>query len=90
MATRSKKPAWRKDRITSDVDPETGRRIVDLPTVSGMTPAQVAALFAFEAEHLGTVRAVIRMNKRAQGDTVPVPAKIAALSIPKALKAYYA
>ena len=87
---RTKKAAWRKDRITSEVDAETGRRIVDLPTVAGMTPAQVTALFTFEAEHLGTVRAVIRMNKRAQGDTVPTPARLASVTIPKALKAHYA
>lgn len=88
----SKATAWRKDRITSKVDEATGLHIVNLPTVKGMTTAQRDATFAFEREHLGTTRAVIRMNKRhAYGAaSVPVPARLAAVGIPKALVGFYA
>lgn len=72
----ARKPAWRKDRITSNVDEESGLRIVEWPKVKGFTSEQVETLGMFEREHLGTTRAVIRMNKRAQGDDVPVPHKI--------------
>ncbi len=82
--------SWRKDRITASTDPETGRRIVDLPTLKGMTASVRDEIFAFEAEHLGTVRAVIRMNKRAIGAEVPTPAKLTAAGIPASLKARYA
>lgn len=82
------KVAWRKDRITDAVDPETGRRIVELPTISGMTPAQRDALFAFEAENLGTVKAVIRMNKRAAGEVVVTPHRLVKVGIPKGLASY--
>lgn len=86
----AKKVSWRKDRITDKVDPETGRRIVELPTIKGLTSEQRNALFAFEAEHLGTVKAVIRMNKRAAGMDVVTPARIVKVGIPKALAGFYA
>ena len=83
--------AWRKDRITSKVDPDTGRRIVNLPTVPGMTTAQRNALFSFEAGVLGTLRATIRIEKRAHGtDLGPVPYRLAAAGIPADLADFYA
>lgn len=82
--------AWRNDRITSKVDPDTDLRVVNLPTIKGMKKEDRDALFAFEREHLGTVRAVIRMNKRASGVDVPVPARLVTAGIPAALKAFYA
>jgi hypothetical protein len=82
MATR--KPAWRKDRITSTVDEATGIRVVEWPRVKGMTAG------TFEREHLGTTRAVIRMNKRAQGDEVPVPHRLTLVTIPADLAEFYA
>lgn len=85
-----RKVAWRKDRITDKVDPDTGRRIVELPTVKGLSTADRNALFAFEAEHLGTVKAVIRMNKRAAGMDVVTPARLSKVGIPEALEAFYA
>jgi hypothetical protein len=88
MATR--KPAWRKDRITSTVDEATGIRVVEWPRVKGMTAEQVEALGTFEREHLGTTRAVIRMNKRAQGDEVPVPHRLTLVTIPADLAEFYA
>ena len=87
--SKSKSVAWRKDRITSEVDPDTGRRIVNLPTVEGMSTKQRDAVFAFEAEHLGTVKAVIRMNKRAAGQEVVVPHRLAAAGIPADLATLY-
>lgn len=84
------KVAWRKDRITSEVDPITGRRIVNLPTIKGMTTEQRDSLFAFEAEHLGTVKAVIRMNKRSQGEVPVTPFKLASVGIPAPLAGFYA
>lgn len=83
---------WRTDRITSDVDPETGLRIVELPTVKGMTRSQRDALFAFEREHLSTTRAVIRMNKRAAygANSVPLPARLAAIGVPAEFAGFYA
>lgn len=86
MATRK---AWRKDRITANVDEETGLRQVTLPTVKGMTKAQVQAVFDFERPILGTVRAVIRIQKREQGQDVPVPAKLVAAGIPTDLAPFY-
>lgn len=83
------KSAWRKDRITDRVDEATGRRIVELPTIKGMTTSVRDTLFAFEAEHLGTVKAVIRMNKRALGETPVTPHRLASAGIPKALTSYY-
>ena len=80
--------AWRKDRITDRVDPETGRRIVELPTIKGMSTTQRNALFAFEAEHLGTVKAVIRMNKRAAGEVVVTPYRLNKAGIPKGLATF--
>lgn len=67
---------WRNDRITADEDPETGLRIVDLPRVKGLPNDKRDAVFAFEREHLGTVKAVIRMNKRANGDEVVMPYRL--------------
>lgn len=58
---------WQVKRITNDEDAETGLRVVKLPTVKGLSAATRDAIFAFEREHLGTTRAVIRMNKRAEG-----------------------
>lgn len=87
----AKASAWRKDRITSEVDPDTGRRIVELPTVKGMTAAQRDAVFAFEASVIGTVKAVIRMNKRHAGTlTAVVTHKLAAAGIPADLAKFYA
>lgn len=84
--------AWRKDRITAAVDEETGLRVVDLPAVKGLKADVRDAIFAFEREHLGTVRAVIRMNKRAQAGKAVLdvtPARLTGI-IPDALKAYFA
>jgi hypothetical protein len=81
--------AWRKDRITDREDDATGLKIVELPTVKGMTKAVRDAVFAFEREHLGTVRAVIRMNKRAQGTDVPIPARLASVTPPAAIAHLY-
>lgn len=58
---------WQAKRITAQEDPETGFKVVKLPTVKGMSTGTRDAIFAFEREHLGTTRAVIRMNKRAEG-----------------------
>lgn len=84
--------AWRTDRITSKVDEDTGLRVVTLPMVKGMTKGQRDDVFAFEREHLGTTRAVIRMNKRhAYGaDSVPVPARLVKVGIPAEFAGFYA
>ena len=58
---------WRNDRISKDVDEETGLHKVTLPRVKGLSTAERDALYGFEASHVGTTRAVIRMNKRAEG-----------------------
>jgi hypothetical protein len=95
-AKKARKPkaaavAWRTDRITKDVDPNTGRRVVDLPEVPGLAEADRDAIFAFEAEHLGTVKAVIRMNKRAAGTLeFPVTHRLTLAGIPKGLAKFYA
>lgn len=86
---------WRNDRISKDVDPETGRHIVNLPTVSGITRKQRDLLFAFEAGLIGTTRAVIRMNKRAAGEDPDAergepPYKIAVADTPEDVAAVYA
>lgn len=86
----SKATAWRKDRITDKVDPATGRRIVNLPTIKGMNSTERATLFAFEAENLGTVKAVIRMNKRFTGVTPVTSARLSQAGIPKDLAKFYA
>lgn len=92
---RTRKPTWRSDRITKAVDPDTGRRVVELPSVAGLTASQRDALYDFEAGVHGTMKAVIRMNKRQQGtlDT-PITAKIAAAlaDLPKdsPIHAFYA
>lgn len=92
-AAKPVKPVWRTDRITKDVDANTGRRIVELPDLSpvGISDADRDAIFAFEAEHIGTVKAVIRMNKRLAGtlDTL-VTHRLQAAGIPTALAAFYA
>jgi hypothetical protein len=79
---------WTQKRIGA-VDTETGLRAVRLPTVPGMKASVRDAVFAFERENLGTVRAIIRMNKRAEGTEVPTPAKLAG-KIPAALASVYA
>ena len=87
---RSTKPAWRTDRIRKDIDPDTGRHIVDLPTLKGVKADLRDALFAFEAENIGTFRATIRMNKRAQGDDLGhTPYRLAKAGIPKGLASFY-
>ena len=97
MANTSK---WRNDRIKATVDEETGLRVVELPTVKGLTKAQRDSLFAFEREQIGTVKAVIRMNKRAAGvnpneradGTVALPYRLARAleSADASIKALYA
>lgn len=82
--------AWRKDRITDREDDATGLKIVELPRVKGMTNAIRDEVFAFEREHLGTVRAVIRMNKRAQGTELPIPARLAKVEPPANIAHLYA
>lgn len=77
---------WKNDRITNKRD-ENGFRIVTLPKVSGLNATQVKDLFAFERERLGTVRAVIRMNKRAAGQDVPTVARLG--TIPASLQSFY-
>lgn len=81
---------WAVKRIKAEVDPATDLRVVTLPTVKGMTKGDRDALFAFEREHLGTVKAIIRMNKRATGQSVPVPARLANVAIPADLARFYA
>lgn len=80
---------WSVKRIGAE-DAETGLRAVKLPTVPGMSKAVRDQVFAFERETLGTVRAIIRMNKRAEGTAVPTPAKLTAKGIPSALADVYA
>jgi hypothetical protein len=92
---KSKAPAWRKDRITSEVDGDTGRRVVDLPTIPGLSNPIRDEVFAFEAGLLGTVKAVIRMNKRLAGTldtpiTHKMAAAVAALEEGSALEQFYA
>lgn len=79
---------WTVKRIGAE-DAQTGLRAVKLPTVPGMKASLRDQVFAFERENLGTVRAIIRMNKRAEGTEVPTPAKIAG-KIPAALAEVYA
>ncbi len=67
-----RKPVWRKDRISKDVDENTGRHKVSLPTVPGLTASQRDSLFEFEAGVVGTTKAVIRMNKR-QANALDTP-----------------
>ena len=78
---------WGVKRITTDEDAETGLRIVNLPTVKGLTNADRDALFAFEREHLNTTRAVIRMNKRAEAGAaavaLPLPYRLSAAGLPE-------
>jgi hypothetical protein len=81
--------AWRTDRITREVDPETGRRIVEHDPIPGVTPALQAALFEFEAGVHGTTKAVIRENARIAGGTPPLTHKIAATKIPANLRKFY-
>ena len=84
---------WTQKRITNDTTelPDgTVLRVVKLPTVKGIKAGDRDALFAFEREHLGTVKAVIRMNKRADGQSVPVPARLAGVAIPADLERFYA
>lgn len=66
MAT-SKKVAWRKNGVGSAVD-EDGYRVVSLPSLThvGISNADRDAIFAFERPILGTMRATIRVNQRAQ------------------------
>ena len=78
--------AWRKDRITSRKDAD-GFRVVELPKIAGMTAAQVKEVFAFERERLGTVRATIRANKRAAGQTLTAVARLG--TIPASLAFAY-
>ena len=86
MANAKNKPAWNSKRISSKKD-ANGFRIVSLPAVGGLTASEVKEVFAFEREHLGTVRATIRMNKRAQGTTVPAVARLG--EIPAGLTGFY-
>ena len=81
---------WTVKRISNEVDPDTDLRIVKLPAVKGISAGDRYALFAFEREHLGTVKAIIRMNKRASGLSVPVPARLAGVAIPADLERFYA
>lgn len=92
----TKAVAWRTDRISREVDPDTGRHLVDLPTVKGMTSAEVESLFAFEASAIGTTRAIIRMNKRHAGEDLSgnVPYRVAtalnALDATDPIREFYA
>lgn len=81
--------AWTRDQITSERDPETDLRVIRLPRVKGMSNSVRDALFTFEREHLGTTRAIIRMNKRFEGTEVPTPYRIANVEIPESLREFY-
>ena len=87
---RTSKTVWRKDRITAKIDPATGRRVVNLPTIAGWTPKFRDAVFSFEASNLGTLRATVRMEKRAHGtDLGPIPFKLNRAGIPVDLASAY-
>jgi hypothetical protein len=86
----TRKPAWRKDRISKEIDGDTGRHIVTLPTVKGMSTELRDLIFGFEASASGTTKAIIRMNKRQQGTDVPLTHKVnAALAVLAASKDGY-
>lgn len=63
-----RKSAWKRDAVTNTVG-EDGLRTVNLPSLKavGITDAERDAIFAYERPVLGTMRATIRMNQRAQG-----------------------
>jgi hypothetical protein len=59
--------AWKRNAVTNTLDGE-GLRKVNLPSLThvGITNAERDAIFAFERPILGTMRATIRVNQRAQ------------------------
>jgi hypothetical protein len=64
---RSTKVAWKRNAVTNVTD-EDGLRKVNLPSLThvGISNADRDAIFAFERPLLGTMRATIRINQRAQ------------------------